>query len=85
MFFKLAKLAISILKMIKNNVFWIFVLLQSSNGAELTLECITRDQLKVATEILCKHQRDNQTLWNSVIECHRPMTDEVKCYFFLKL
>jgi len=32
-------------------------------------------QIDAATKILCR-QRDNKILWQKVIDCHRPLTDE---------
>lgn len=69
------------------NVFWIFILLKYSNGTfygvEVGPECITSSQLIRATEILCQDQRNNKTLWDRVIECHRPMTDTLfRIYIF---
>lgn len=56
-------------------------------GLQLGPECISLTQLYKATETMCGLQRDNKTLWNAVIECHRPLTDEVllTCILFEKL
>ncbi|XP_037049151.1 uncharacterized protein LOC119083535 [Bradysia coprophila] len=61
------------------NSMWTLVLLflQYAQGEPLIPpECITIFQLKRAMKTICGQQRDNQTLWNNVIDCHRPITDE---------
>lgn len=70
-------------------VFTTFIVLQYLNGscaysyssyaedAEPQQSCITLIQIIRTIEILCENHRNNQTLWNTVIECHRPITDEV--------
>lgn len=45
-------------------------------GLDLGPECISLSQLYEVTEVLCG-QKDNRDLWDDVIQCHRPMTDEV--------
>lgn len=62
------------------NLIWMFTaLLQNTNGQdELVPECISTSQLSRAMQICCIEQRDNKTLWSNIIDCHRPISDEVK-------
>lgn len=41
-------------------------------------DCMSVSQLLAATRILCQQQRNNKVLWQQVIDCHKPMSDEVK-------
>lgn len=65
--------------MIKCRLIWMCILLlQFVNGMiELVPDCISLSQLSRAMRIGCIEQRDNKTLWNNIIECHRPISDEV--------
>lgn len=43
-------------------------------------DCMSVIQILAATRTLCKEQRNNKHLWQQVIDCHRPMSDEVQLY-----
>lgn len=44
--------------------------------SKLSLACIAIPDLLKATAIACM-QKGNSTLWQQIIDCHRPMTDQV--------
>lgn len=43
-------------------------------------DCMSVLQLITATRSLCQQQRHNKVLWQQVIDCHQPMSDEVTSY-----
>lgn len=47
----------------------------------MTEDCMSLLQIAAATRTLCK-QRRNKDLWQQVIDCHRPITDEVKYFVY---
>lgn len=39
-------------------------------------ECMSPLQIIIATRSLCREHRNNRELWQQVIDCHKPMTEE---------
>lgn len=52
-------------------------------GLNVGPECISLLQILRTTITLCE-QRENRKMWDGVINCHRPMNDEVRKPFFFK-
>jgi len=54
---------------------WVYTFLQMYSNVFGQENCMSLLQITAATKNLCQ-QRDNKILWQKVIDCHRPLTDE---------
>lgn len=47
---------------------------------------ITESQMYDVVDVMCNYmKRENRHLWDAVIDCHKPVADEVNFYFITKL